>query len=979
MRRRIMLVVPVILATVLAVASARAPASPAPAGVNLAPAAVPTGAAFGVVLSNGTLTAFDVTNPGAADPPVAVTGLVAGDVLVGIDFRPQNGFLYGLGYNGVAGTAQLYHVSHRTGASTPIGSPFSFVAADGTTPAPVVGTNFGVDVNPTVDRIRVVNDAGQSFRVNPNTGLPIDANLLATGIQMDGPINGATTTVDAAAYTNNQQNATVTTLYTLSAGTNQLFIQNPPNNGTQTTPVNITMNGSALDFAAADGFDILPGVNVTTGNAVASGPGLAALTVGGNTGLYTVDLTTGAAALVGPLGIATPVQGFAARGAVAPGGLPAVALGADSTQLVRFDTSAPATPVSVTITGLVAGDVLVGIDWRPQTGQLLALGVNAAADTATAYTVDPQTGAVTAIGTAGQIAFVDGGGSPVDLPPATAGYGFDINPTVDRIRVVTNTGLNFRVNPITGAPIDADLSLIGIQTDASVSGAVGVAAAAYTNSFGQSLGGGGATTLYTLDPTSNRLFIQNPPNNGTQTGGLTVTANGTAVDFTETNGFDIPAETKVSTSNSAATGRSFAVLLVGGSAQLYRIELSTAAATVVGQVGSGLAVAGLAVGDGAAEPPPPPPPPPPPGFQALSPVRIFDTRPGVPDGLRPVAKTKIGGATELRVKLTDLAGLVPVSGVGAVSLNVTVTEPDGNGFVTVYPCESRPLASSVNFTTGRTVANAVIAPVSPTGEVCFYSFAATHLLADINGYFPAGSAFSAVSPTRVFDTRPGAPDGVRVVDERKVGNGYELKVQLTDLPGLVPATGVGAVSLNVTATEADSDGFVTVYRCDSRPLVSSLNYVAGRDVANAVIAPVSPSGEACFFSFVPTHLLADVNGYFPTGAGFVPVPPERLFDTRVLGAAKVGGAYEFFAPVADPADGVIAVSLNVTVTEPDGDGFVTVYPCDSRPLASNVNYVAGQTVPNAVIAPVSPDGEVCFYSFVPTHLLADINGFFPSN
>jgi len=73
------------------------------------------------------------------------------------------------------------------------------------------------------------------------------------------------------------------------------------------------------------------------------------------------------------------------------------------------------------------------------------------------------------------------------------------------------------------------------------------------------------------------------------------------------------------------------------------------------------------------------------------------------------------------------------------------------------------------------------------------------------------------------------------------------------------------------------------------------------------------------------------------------------------------------------------VSLNVTAVNPDGDGFVTAYPCDSRPNAANVNYLAHQVVPNAVIAPVSADGYVCFYSYAPVDLVVDINGWFPLN
>src|SRR5205085_8243206 len=99
----------------------------------------------------------------------------------------------------------------------------------------------------------------------------------------------------------------------------------------------------------------------------------------------------------------------------------------------------------------------------------------------------------------------------IDLPAASAGYGFDFNPTVDRIRVTTGTGLNFRINPSTGAAVDADATNTGTQTDPNINGlptgSTGVTGAAYTNSFAQS--GTTATTLYTLDADSNMLFIQN--------------------------------------------------------------------------------------------------------------------------------------------------------------------------------------------------------------------------------------------------------------------------------------------------------------------------------------------------------------------------------------------------------------------------------------------------------------------------------------
>jgi hypothetical protein len=559
-----------------------------------------------VALTGNSLITLDPANPGAAGAPVAVTGLTAGDSLVAIDFRPQNGFLYGLGRNSGAGTVQLYAISYRTGVAAALGSPGTFVASDGVTPAPVAGTNFGFDFNPAVDRVRVVNDAGQNFRINPNNGALVDGDLFSPGLNMDGSIGGATTSVDAAAYTNNQPNATTTTLYTLGALNHQLFIQNPPNVGTQTTPLSVTVGGTPASFSGVNGFDIAPGVDAASSNTAATGVGYAALTIGGITSMYTIDLTSGAATSVGPIGAGgAPVGGLAVQGEVVAGGMPAIAL--NGNQLVRFNTGAPGTATAVAVTGLLAGETIVGIDWRPQVGELQALGHNPVNGTgsATLYRLDPQTGAATIIGGANGVA--NGAGSPISLAGASL-FGFDFNPTVDRIRVVTNNGVNFRLNPSTGGLSGSDGAINGLPP-----GATGVTGAAYANSYGQSLTGG-VTTLYDLEPSSNTLFIQTPPNNGLLTSGLPVTLGGSVLDFTSANGFDIPAAVAVTTSGSAASGSAYAGLTVAGVAQLYRIELGSGAASALGAVGSASALGGLALGDAPpvrAAPPPPGPPNPP--------------------------------------------------------------------------------------------------------------------------------------------------------------------------------------------------------------------------------------------------------------------------------------------------------------------------------------------------------------------------------
>src|SRR5690606_11518614 len=117
---------------------------------------------------------------------------------------------------------------------------------------------------------------------------------------------------------------------------------------------------------------------------------------------------------------------------------------------------------------------------------------------------------------------------------------------------------------------------------------------------------------------------------------------------------------------------------------------------------------------------------------------------------------------------------------------------------------------------------------------------------------------------------------------------------------------------------------------------------------------------------------------------FNPVTPQRQFDTRdgtggvPIGKIPAGGTLAFTVTgVNDIPVGAAAVSLNVTVDQPEGMGYVTVFPCASpQPLASNLNFVAGQTVANSVIAPVDPAGAVCFFSLVETHLISDVSGWF---
>ncbi len=380
-------------------------------------------------------------------------------------------------------------------------------------------------------------------------------------------------------------------------------------------------------------------------------------------------------------------------------------------------------------------------------------------------------------------------------------------------------------------------------------------------------------------------------------------------------------------------------------------------------------------------------PAPPGGYVSLTPTRVLDTRLG--NGA-PVAR--VAARATVSVQVTGRGG-VPATGVSAVVLNVTAVAPTAGGFITAYGPGSRPTVSNLNFVARQTVPNLVIVPVTATGAVRLYngSSGSTDLLADVAGYYRSGEptttgAFGSVTPTRVLDTRLGNGAPVARVAARAT-----VSVQVTGRGG-VPATGVSAVVLNVTAVAPTAGGFITAYGPGSRPTVSNLNFVARQTVPNLVIVPVTATGAVRLYngSSGSTDLLADVAGYYrsgePTTTGaFGSVTPTRVLDTRLGNGAPVARvaaratvSVQVTGRGGVPATGVSAVVLNVTAVAPTAGGFITAYGPGSRPTVSNLNFVARQTVPNLVIVPVTATGAVRLYngSSGSTDLLADVAGYY---
>jgi hypothetical protein len=364
-------------------------------------------------------------------------------------------------------------------------------------------------------------------------------------------------------------------------------------------------------------------------------------------------------------------------------------------------------------------------------------------------------------------------------------------------------------------------------------------------------------------------------------------------------------------------------------------------------------------------------------YVPVVPDRVLDTRPGVQVGYTG-GKPRPGDTVQLQVTGTGTSQ-VPNS-AGAVVLNVTGTEADAAGFVTIWPCGTeRPTASNLNLQAGGTAPNLVVAKIGTGGKVCLFTQSGAHLIADVNGYMPSTSWYTSVVPERLLDTRTGA----------KPAPGDTVEVQVAGAGVTNVPLNAKAVVLNVTATEADAAGFVTVWPCGTpRPTASNLNIPPGGTAPNLVVSKIGTGGKVCIFVQAGMHLIADVNGYMPFNSSYVSVVPERLLETRsegqvgYTGDKPVAGATVELTVigtgVTNVAVGTKAVVLNVTGIEPDADGFVTVWPCGApRLTASNLNLTAGGIRPNLVMSQVGAGGKVCIFTQSSTHLIADISGFWP--
>jgi NHL repeat len=277
--------------------------------------------------------------------------------------------------------------------------------------------------------------------------------------------------------------------------------------------------------------------------------------------------------------------------------------------------------------------------------------------------------------------------------------------------------------------------------------------------------------------------------------------------------------------------------------------------------------------------------------------------------------------------------------------------------------------------------------------------------------YALSGGLNPIAPKRILDTRTGTG-----APAAPIGPNATLNVDVTNTFGSgVPATGVDAVILNVTATGPPLGGWLTLFPTGSAlPAASNLNFAPGQTVPNLVVVKVGTNGNVSINntgtptnpqpSAGPVHVIADVVGWYADGttlAGaasaseFVGVAPVRLLDTRFGVGAPTGAiapngtvTLDVAAGVPSECAGATTAVLNVTATGPSQGGWLTVYPADAPvPNASNVNFSAGQTVPNLVTVKLGASGgdtgkvkigNTVFPSQTPAsgvvHAIADLTG-----
>lgn len=247
--------------------------------------------------------------------------------------------------------------------------------------------------------------------------------------------------------------------------------------------------------------------------------------------------------------------------------------------------------------------------------------------------------------------------------------------------------------------------------------------------------------------------------------------------------------------------------------------------------------------------------------------------------------------------------------------------------------------------------------------------------------------YDALPPTRIADTRAGA--GYQN-SGRTLGPGGTINVKVSGIDG-VPATGVGAVVLNVTAVNPTAPSFITVFaEGATQPIVASLSFTTGETVSNLVTVPVGSQGGVAIYNHTGnTDVVVDLEGYYTTSPHatglYNPVNPTRVFGTLQVGGNISSGVSKSITVTGGSTGiptGASAIVANVTAAGSTGSSFLTVYPAPSSgtptpPTAANVNFTAGEVIGNRVTVPVGANGQIEVYNNTGSvDVDVDLNGYY---
>lgn len=381
-------------------------------------------------------------------------------------------------------------------------------------------------------------------------------------------------------------------------------------------------------------------------------------------------------------------------------------------------------------------------------------------------------------------------------------------------------------------------------------------------------------------------------------------------------------------------------------------------------------------------------------YVPVGPARLLDTRPGgsTVDG-QNAGTGALGPGVTVNLTVAGRAG-VPGSGVLAVALSVTGTDPTAGTYVTAWPAgQARPVASNVNLVPGQTAPSAVVVELGTGGQVSLFNHAgATDLVVDVVGYFPTGNDLVPGVPRRLLDTRAGGP----TFDGQQSGTGAlgpdsTLAVQVDGRAFVAAPAGSTAV-LNVTGTDPTAATYLTAWPAgQARPLASNLNLVPGETSPNVVMVPVGTGGQISIYNHSgATDVVVDLLAVAPANQSINSVQPARLLDTRAGGSTVDGqqsgtGAFgpgqSRSLPVAGrggiPSTGAVAVAVNITGVSPTSATYVTAWPSGTRPLASNLNLAPGEVRAVFALVGLGSDGSIQLYNNAGTNdLVVDVLGYF---